>query len=436
MVEFWSETVFIDAIIVPPRIRQKLTRIEDIKQSIKDDGLINPITLYLRPDGVYELMAGEGRLEALKRLGHDRVPCRVTNNPNYLARRRIELNENVKRQADLTWQELAETYAELHEIYETENPDGWTREDTAKKLDIHRTTLGQYLDQVEARRNGYTEAWGEKEFTTARDMLIRREKRQAQRPLQQVLDEINFSPIEDPPTRVVEKGKGQIIDADFCELVKTYDGPKFNFLHIDFPYGINTEKRQQGDAIKVLGGYDDSPETYRHLLGTLCENLDKICMPHAHIMFWVSMKNYTETFATLSKHFKMDPFPLFWLKSNNKGMIPDSDRGPRRIYETCLFGTRGDRPIVRAVSNAICAPTDTSIHPSAKPKEVLDHFFQMFVDEFTSMLDPTCGSATAIRAAEARGAERILGIEINEDFVVEAEQALQRMRFEAGDLMQ
>jgi DNA methylase len=111
-----------------------------------------------------------------------------------------------------------------------------------------------------------------------------------------------------------------------------------------------------------------------------------------------------------------------------RGMMPDSDRGPRRIYETCLFGTRGDRLIVKPVSNATDKPTDTSIHPSAKPKKVLDYFFGMFVDEYTSMLDPTCGSGTSIRAAEALGAERILGIEIDKDFVVEAEQALRRMR--------
>jgi DNA modification methylase len=91
---------------------------------------------------------------------------------------------------------------------------------------------------------------------------------------------------------------------------------------------------------------------------------------------------------------------------------------------------------VKAISNATYKPTDTSIHPSAKPLSVLHDFFGMFVDEYTSMLDPTCGSGTAIRAAEAHGAERILGIEINKDFVIEAEQALQRMRFEADLLTQ
>ena len=52
----------------------------------------------------------------------------------------------------------------------------------------------------------------------------------------------------------------------------------------------------------------------------------------------------------------------------------------------------------------------------------------MFVDENTRMLDPTCGSGTALRAAEALGAAHILGIEINEDFADRATIALEEAR--------
>jgi DNA modification methylase len=54
---------------------------------------------------------------------------------------------------------------------------------------------------------------------------------------------------------------------------------------------------------------------------------------------------------------------------------------------------------------------------SIKPEPVLREFFRMFVDEFTTMLDPTCGSGTALRAAEGLGAKRVLGIEIDKEFV-------------------
>jgi DNA modification methylase len=55
-----------------------------------------------------------------------------------------------------------------------------------------------------------------------------------------------------------------------------------------------------------------------------------------------------------------------------------------------------------------------------KPKEVLKHFFKMFVDEYTVMLDPTCGSGNAVIVAEEMGASHALGIEKDSEFYSQA----------------
>jgi DNA modification methylase len=52
----------------------------------------------------------------------------------------------------------------------------------------------------------------------------------------------------------------------------------------------------------------------------------------------------------------------------------------------------------------------------------------MFTDENTVMLDPTCGSGSALRAAESLGAAYILGVEINGDFTERANLALEASR--------
>jgi DNA modification methylase len=133
------------------------------------------------------------------------------------------------------------------------------------------------------------------------------------------------------------------------------------------------------------------------------------------------MKWHKETVAILSEMgWEVDPFPLIWLKSDNAGMLPDMNRGPRRIYETALFASRGDRKIVRPVSNAVALPTTKDFHTSEKPLLVLQHFFRMFVDESTRLLDPTCGSGMAIRAAEEAGSSFALGLEMNEEFAERA----------------
>ena len=65
---------------------------------------------------------------------------------------------------------------------------------------------------------------------------------------------------------------------------------------------------------------------------------------------------------------------------------------------------------------------------SAKPEPVLRHFFRMFVDENSTVLDPTCGSGTALRAAESLGAAHILGIEVNKEFAERAAFAVEDSR--------
>ena len=46
------------------------------------------------------------------------------------------------------------------------------------------------------------------------------------------------------------------------------------------------------------------------------------------------------------------------------------------------------------------------------------------MDETTSILDPTCGSGSAIRAARSLGASELLGIELNSEFADRAEELL------------
>ena len=52
----------------------------------------------------------------------------------------------------------------------------------------------------------------------------------------------------------------------------------------------------------------------------------------------------------------------------------------------------------------------------------------MFVDSNTRLLDPTCGGGSALRVAEALGAEHVLGLEINDEYVANARRALQHFR--------
>ena len=134
-------------------------------------------------------------------------------------------------------------------------------------------------------------------------------------------------------------------------------------------------------------------------------------------MFWFSMEYYEYTYDALdAAGFKVLRHPLIWLRSDNTGILSDPRRQPRRRYESAFRATRGDRHLVTPVANAFSSPSTKTIHMSEKPKPVLHHFFRLFVDEFSRVLDPTCGSANALMVAEEIGAKEVLGLEMDEGF--------------------
>jgi DNA modification methylase len=116
--------------------------------------------------------------------------------------------------------------------------------------------------------------------------------------------------------------------------------------------------------------------------------------------------------------------PLVWFKSDNSGIVPGRDNQyTRRVYETAFLCSRGRRPLVKTLANLYSAPNPSNpIHPTQKSEPMLRHFFSMLVDENTDVFDPTCGSGSALRAAESLGARRTLGLELNPDYAKRANQ--------------
>ena len=210
----------------------------------------------------------------------------------------------------------------------------------------------------------------------------------------------------------------RVMQGDFVEFAATTSGKiRYNFVHCDFPYGVGMDTSALQGTSEGHERYEDTEKKYWDLCATLIGAQDLICQSQCHMMFWFSMKFYEQTRRLFTDAgWTVNPHPLVWLKSDGKGILPDPQRGPRQICETAFLMSRGDRKIVRPVANGLPSPSERagSLHLSEKPVAVLDHFFRMFVDESTEMLDPTCGAGSAIVAALNAGAQRAFGIELSE----------------------
>jgi ParB/RepB/Spo0J family partition protein len=427
--------IALDQIIVPPDRQRSQVNVDDLIPSIRDRGVVQPIIVTRE----LELVAGERRFRASQELGLPDIPVRFLDELPPVDRKIVELEENLKRR-DLTWQDEARGILSIHKLYLEKNP-GWTSAETAEILSIDRPRVTQACQVAAELEKGNPKVETASSIRSAYDVISRRMTRQ----LEDALVDFATATTPAPPTKPGETVKvpkpvgpriipaeESIFNVDFRVFAKIYEGPPFNLIHCDFPYGVGIDESAQAKT-ETRGSYSDSDDDYWELCQALAANASRLFATSAHLIFWTSADplRIADTLAFFEDELPSVSFwraPLIWHKTDNRGIVADAQRGPRHVYETALFGQVGDRKIVKVVSDVYGAPSDKTFHHSTKPEPMLRHFFEMLVDDTTRMLDPTCGSGSAIRAAESLGAKSVLGLELNQEYCDGARQALRKFR--------
>ena len=111
--------------------------LQELSDSIKEIGIIQPITLRKMDDGTYQIIAGERRFRASQLAGLTTVPAyiRTADDENVME---MALVENIQRE-DLNAMEIALAYQHLLEEYEL------TQERLSERVGKKRTTVANYL---------------------------------------------------------------------------------------------------------------------------------------------------------------------------------------------------------------------------------------------------------------------------------------------------
>jgi ParB family chromosome partitioning protein len=120
-----------------PRTTFNEERLEELAQSIKSNGVIQPLLVRKLGEGRYQLVAGERRWRAAQRAGLLRVPCVVREIPEDKMLE-LALVENIQRQ-ELNAIEEAHAYKRLIESL------GLTQEMVAQRVGRDRTFITNYL---------------------------------------------------------------------------------------------------------------------------------------------------------------------------------------------------------------------------------------------------------------------------------------------------
>ena len=112
-------------------------RLEELAESIRTLGLVQPITVEPLGDGTYQIIAGERRWRAAQRAGIQEIPVYIRTT-NASERRELTLIENIQRQ-DLNAIEVALAYQEILESQEL------TQEELARRIGKKRSSIANYL---------------------------------------------------------------------------------------------------------------------------------------------------------------------------------------------------------------------------------------------------------------------------------------------------
>jgi ParB family transcriptional regulator, chromosome partitioning protein len=120
-----------------PRMNFDEERLEELAQSIRSNGIIQPLLIRRVDGGKYQLVAGERRWRAAQRAGLSKVPCVVREIPEEKMLE-LALVENIQRQ-ELNAIEEAHAYKRLIEAL------GLTQEMVAQRVGRDRTFITNYL---------------------------------------------------------------------------------------------------------------------------------------------------------------------------------------------------------------------------------------------------------------------------------------------------
>lgn len=399
-------------IMVEKRMRSRMDerKLEELRDSILENGLIHPLIVAPRGDGTYRLVCGGRRLEALKRLPPgepirfadgtfmpSEPPCIVLGEDlteHELALLEFEENE---RRSDLDWRDrvlalkrIAELAGTLTEAAEIVSDHSGMTEGGARTLLSKGLTIAEHLDDPSVQKA--------KSFQAA----YRAAKRLAEAKTAEALNVISAAP------------QVALIEGDALEILPRLPRGAFRAIVWDPPYGIGADKWRRS----TIHHYKDDPEIALSLIRETATLLRPLLAEGGHLWLFFDIRNLQPILEILSSlNLKIRSHPLIWHKPGHEAAATDQLAAPiKRTYEMILFAS--DPSPARAshsyLDDVLSIPPEDpdlrSLHKAAKPVELMKRLLSFSCVEGDRVLDPMCGLGASLEAAHLLGL-RALGIE-------------------------
>jgi len=381
----------ISDITVGDRFRKEFVDIDVLAASIKKHGLIQPIVV----DENNNLIAGERRFKAHQFLKAEEIEVKHINELNELEKKEIELEENIQRKA-FTWQEEVSAKNQLHVLKQKiqgaavkgHESGGWKMKDTAAALGESVGTVSMDIQLARGMR-AFPELMKEKSKTTAYKKLKMMQEAMLQSELAKRLKEKGVLDVPD------------VFHADCLEHLKTMEAESVDLILTDPPYGINIGNAETFGKNTLQKTYADGDFETFDLLDKVFAELNRVLKDDRHTVLFCGIDKFPRIKQLLEKHgFWVYHIPLIWSKGS--GSYASQGTTFTHAYEVFVHARKGTRKINGTpcdVFNIKRVPSNTKIHPSEKPAELIRELINLLSLPGEVVFDGFAGSGVVAESA-------------------------------------
>lgn len=381
----------IDKIKVPPRARKDLGDIDELAAAIGQKGLIHPITLNQN----LELVSGERRLLAHKKLGLKTINCIVRKVKDQTDAWEIELMENTARK-NMTWPEIA---LWQKKIFDEQSKQGhWNQRKQAEMLQQSQASTWRNIQMAEAlemlpelgQLENFDAAW--KEYKKLEEGVI---------------SDALAAKVPGGVRQAAKWAKDHYHVGDAFAGMAPLRKELVHFAEIDPPYAVELDKRKSRNLRDNMDEYNEvDASEYLLFYEKTATEVFRLLKPDSFAIFWFAYDWFQDVRDIIQKAgFKIPTVPAVWTKGGaGQTASPDTTLGS--CHEPFWLARKGlpklKKPGRGNVFDFSPVSPQRKIHPTERPLELMMELLDTCLWPGSTVLVPFLGSGVTLRAAYQR----------------------------------
>jgi ParB/RepB/Spo0J family partition protein len=379
-----------------PRFRKELGKIEDLAESIRVKGQIQPVVI----NHDMELIAGGRRLAACL-LGGLEVLVMYKDAVDPLLMRELEVEENVQRkpftaaEEVLATDELHRIKQQIHGASQSGVEGGWTLDKTAETIGKTRGSVIEDIKLAEALRN----------FPELEACKTKSDIKKAVKTIENTMTRA-VAASEFDKVVSVSSIPVTIEHAPAEEHMLSIADASVDLLLTDPPYGIDVFSSLDSFVSKTIGKggfiYNDDADKALVLYQALAVESHRFAKTNAHAFVFCC----PEHFPKIQRYFRDAGWlvhirPMIWIKRTS-GQNNAPYHWPSSCYEMIMYARKADSVLVRpGLSDWLQhdpVVDSEKVHQAQKPIQLLRDLISRAVYPNSTIYDPFCGSGSGLIA--------------------------------------